>query len=234
MKLLLLHAYTGSPADFTAYASLFSELASTIEAPTLSGHDSATLADFLRATSPAWSKSAREAYQKLLEASPSNEAPVIVGLSLGALLAAQLASEVPVSKLILISPPLFLQERDFKHLQAPVLDWAKQRFGTLDSNTVACQKALQVQLQSLQNLRLQVERGLPKLSCPLLILTGGRDELFNPSYAQSLAQQVRHPHHQVLHFEEARHVIGYGKEKEAVLEQIREFLLHDEGKASLL
>ncbi|MFN4071746.1 MAG: alpha/beta hydrolase, partial [Thermus caldifontis] len=102
MHLLLLHGFTSHPVlTLGPLPQVLREAGFTVVQPALPGHGTRP-EDLLRVRWQDWLAVAQEAYQKLPE--PRG----VVGLSMGALLAAHLAAENPTQALVALAPALAL------------------------------------------------------------------------------------------------------------------------------
>src|SRR3989338_6066436 len=97
MSILLLHGFTGHPSDLEPLDKAFTKHGLTCIRPTLPGHGTKSQ-DLNQVTVEDW-----------LGATQNYDSDIIIGFSMGALLAILLASERPRKKLILISPALILK-----------------------------------------------------------------------------------------------------------------------------
>ena len=107
---LLIHGLTSSPTECAYLATVLKEHGVQVSVPLLPGHGG-TVADLAHASDErAWSATVTASLQALLAQHPESKVSV-VGSSMGALLALQLAQRYPdrVDKLVLLGPPLQLR-----------------------------------------------------------------------------------------------------------------------------
>lgn len=98
--MLLIHGFTGSPHSMRPLADYFMRLGYPVEMPLLPGH--ATHWRDLSTTSYTdWVHCVEDAYQKLAQA---GHRVVVVGISMGGCLAANLSARLPVAGTVLINP----------------------------------------------------------------------------------------------------------------------------------
>lgn len=101
---LLLHGFTGHPGELHYAAERFTHAGYHVSVPRLPGHGTSG-ADFEQTGAADWLRRALDAYLDL-RAELRGDAPVVLGLSMGALLASLLAAELPARALVLCAPAL--------------------------------------------------------------------------------------------------------------------------------
>jgi len=106
---LLVHGFTGSPGDLSAFGEGLAADGYRVLAPWLAGHGGDPR-DLARATAHAWRRSAEMGLLQLVEESPGSGAAVL-GLSLGGMLAVDLAARFPVRALVLVNPAAGVRRR---------------------------------------------------------------------------------------------------------------------------
>jgi carboxylesterase len=97
---LLIHGYTGHPNDLRYLSHRIHECGYTVHVPRLPGHGT-NHKDFLSTNSHDWLEAARNAY---LDLSTEYEEVVLLGFSMGGLIATKLAAQYNIKKLILVAP----------------------------------------------------------------------------------------------------------------------------------
>ena len=97
---LLLHGFTGTPRDFAGMADHLQSVGFAVSVPRLPGHGTVGM-DFLQARWRDWLRSAVDAWLDLRARCGTVH---IVGHSMGGVLAALLASQFPVARLVLLAP----------------------------------------------------------------------------------------------------------------------------------
>jgi carboxylesterase len=178
---LIIHGFAGDVQEVLPLARHLRELGYMIECPTLEGHgvNRRTLG---RSTRKQWINSAEEAYKRLAMRA---DRIVVIGFSMGGLLAFQIASRYPVELLFTINTPYYYWDlrqalhnvRDNPRLHLPRYIRGMTR----------------IPLRSMVQFRLllgETKRLLPKVTCPCVILQAKRDDTVKWVSAEHLAKIV--------------------------------------------
>ena len=206
----------------------------TVDAVRLAGHCT-TVEDFGRSTWHDWYRSALAGIEELRQESSQ---VVVVGQSMGALLALKLAVEYPqvIAGVVLLSPALVLSN-PWVHRIAPalplLLPFARQRSIRRGARDVADPQARaespsyrELPLPALhQLLRLQkhTRRVLSQVRQPALIIHSRQDHTCPPSNAAILQRGLGGPVREVL-LEDSFHVISIDVDKERVAAEVAAFV----------
>ena len=225
MHLLLLHGFTSHPVlTLGPLPRVLREAGFTVVQPALPGHGTRP-EDLLRVRWPDWLAVAQEAYQKLPE--PRG----VVGLSMGALLAAHLAAESPTQALVALAPALAL-----KHPLAPLaplLAWFIPRFPGPDSiqdpelrkqNPNYPYFPTRALLQLLALMR-RTPEVLPQVKAPALVVEAGRDKVVDPAGVRGYHALLGSPKKDYLVFPESGHDLLLDRDREAVAQAVRDWLI---------
>lgn len=106
---LLVHGFTGSPGDLAAFGEGLAAQGYRVLAPWLAGHGLGPV-ELSRASAHAWRRSAELGLLELVEESPGRGVAVL-GLSLGGMLAVDLAARFPVRAVVCVNPAAKVQRR---------------------------------------------------------------------------------------------------------------------------
>lgn len=168
------HGFTGTPANMRAVSEALAEAGFTVFAPLLSGHG-ATLGDMERFGRADWRRDVRAAYDRLRD--EGCRKIFALGLSMGGLLSADLAAELPLDGCVLMSTPFRMRP----YLISASLLYPFVRFVTLphkasqdsdkemyDGMAVRC-------LVELRALARETRAKLPRITCPALLLQSRLD-----------------------------------------------------------
>jgi carboxylesterase len=206
----------------------------TVGAVRLAGHCT-TIEDFGRSTWHDWYRSALAGVEELL---PAASRVVVVGQSMGALLALQLAAEYPqaIAGVVLLSPALVLSNR-WVHRIAPalplLLPLMRRRCIRRGARDVADPQArtespsygeLPVPaLHQLLALQRHTRRILSQIRQPALVIHSRQDHTCPPSNAAILLRGLGGPVRAVL-LEDSFHVISIDVDKERVAAEVAAFV----------
>jgi len=226
---LAFHGFGGTPFEVELAVEVARELGLAAEAPLIPGHGTHAT-ELARTGWSDWAGAARDAFER----SPK---PVIaVGLSMGSLLAIDLAAEHPaeVVGLVLIanaawltSPfpswALFLAERlNLPDFLAPkggpdiTDDAARGTHVSYDSHPVRA--AIEVRRAGAR-----MRERVGQVRCPTLILHGARDRVCPVSNAWRVGESIGAKDCRVVVFPRSRHILTRDVERDAVREELRGF-----------
>ncbi len=222
-SLLMVHGFSASPWEVRQTAEELAAEGWETLAVRLPGHGSSS-EDLAKRTLVEWESAVMAGYELLAPAGP----PVGLGVSTGALLLAQLATQRPLAGLILLSPFLRL-----RHRLAP---WAGLLRYLKPFQVVAVPARLQryyyrrrplAAIQQLNRLLQRLPQLLPQITIPTLIVNGQGDQTIDLSSAQDLAAIIGSRECTVkLLGQEAPHVLisGENPQRGEVMQFIRSFL----------
>jgi carboxylesterase len=206
----------------------------TVDAVRLAGHCT-TVEDFGRSTWHDWYRSALAGVEELQQEASQ---VVVVGQSMGALLALKLAVEYPqvIAGVVLLSPALVLSN-PWVHRIAPalplLLPFARQRCIRRGPRDVADPQARAESpsypelplpaLHQLLTLQKHTRRVLSQVRQPALIIHSRQDHTCPPSNAAILQRGLGGPVRAVL-LEDSFHVISIDVDKERVAAEVAAFV----------
>jgi len=211
ITVVLIHGFTGSPAEMELLAAAFNAAGHGVEVPLLVGHGT-TLSDLMEVQPQQWIDSLDALITRLLA---EGQSVVLAGLSLGSILSLQLALRYPqIKALLLYSPPI--RSGDPRRFLAPLLirftqslpkpssDFcdpiAAQRLWSYDRYPVAT-SALVLDLIS------RTRKQLSKVQQPLLVIASRRDKVISASGIQLLMRTVNSSPRELHWLERSGHAI---------------------------
>ena len=208
---LCLHGLTGTPYEVRPLGEALAAAGVHAVGPTLPGHDG-TPAELAKLPYAAWTESVRVDLRALRD---RHERGLVVGLSLGGLLALWLAAEERVDGLVVVGTPLRLP-RAARWL-TPVLKYAlpflRKRGGSDIQDPEARRRHPSYPVMPLasvhQLIRLQglVEEALPRVTAPILVAHGLHDRTANPEDARVILGAVASQVREILWLEDSGHVV---------------------------
>ncbi|MGC9523860.1 MAG: alpha/beta hydrolase, partial [Anaerolineae bacterium] len=225
---LLIHGFTGSPAEMRLIGEYLHERGLTVSAPLLPGHGT-TPEDLNRQRWQDWYRCVEEAFGELSAACD----PVFIGgLSLGAVLTLRLAAEhAALSGAVAYSPAVMTADkRSFllpivKHLidQVPKPHLflsdasADERLWYYDVYpTKAAHEVLK--------LASRTKRQLRRIDCPLLIIYSTDDEAIHPDSAQFTYRKAGTEEKEIVALENCGHALTVDRQWEEVAERTYTFI----------
>jgi carboxylesterase len=223
MNLLLLHGFTSHPLlTLGPLPQVLREAGFAVSQPALPGHGTRP-EDLLKVRWQDWLLAAREAYAALPE--PRG----VVGLSMGALLAAHLAAERPTRALVALAPALALKS-PLAPL-APLLAWLIPRFPGPDSiRDPELKKAnpnypyfpTRSVLELLALMR-RTPEVLPKVQAPALVVEAGQDRVVQG--VRRYYELLGSPRKDYRVFPESGHDLLLDRDRETVARVVRDWLI---------
>lgn len=230
---LLIHGFTGTPAQMRPMGDALNRDGYTVACPLLPGHG--TVIEDMEATGWSdWLRAVRDAFNML--AARCDEISV-AGLSMGGILALILASEMPVKAAVSIAAPLRLLNR--KSYLAPVVGpflryqgWPKDPDKVAnreeDPYAVGYSATPVRKVADLLRLIRIAERGLDKIACPLLIVQPRKDDQVRPDSPKLIyAGAVNAPYKEILRLENSKHVCTYAPEFDKLYAAVSRILAGD-------
>lgn len=225
---LLIHGYTGSPAEMRPIADYLHARGLTISAPLLPGHGTTPEA-LNRVAWTDWTASVEQALRQLHDRCGT---VTVAGLSLGALLTLYLAANHPaLLAAVVYSPPLKVANRlarlvplgkylirlipkpspNFTDPDASARTWSYDRYPVVGAHEVG-------------KLIREVSLLLPRVACPLLIVHSSLDKDIRPQSAQFVYDQVGSEDKQLLILENSGHGLTVDSEWQMVAEKTYRFM----------
>ena len=223
---LLIHGFTGSPAEVRLLGEFLHRKGYTVLAPRLCGHGT-TVEDMANTKWPHWYSSVEDAYH-ILKARCTSIA--VIGLSMGGLLAFKLTAEYQMNKIVSLSAPIFIADKRLDMLPVYRMFRAfvpKKRKVYVDIGPQYSVGYTATPLSSLSSLLELIEHTdslLSTITVPLLIVQGHRDHTVEPRSAEYIFHKVASEEKHLLWLEKSGHLVTIDIEREYVFQKIAEFL----------
>lgn len=223
---ILIHGFTGSPAEMRMLGDFLHTEGYTVLAPRLSGHGT-TVEEMANTKWPHWYSTVEDAYH-LLKGICSSIA--VIGLSMGGLLALKLATEYQVDKVVSLSTPIFITDKrlDMLPVYRMFRDFVpKRRKSYADiaaKYSVGYTATPLSSLSSLLKFIQHVDKLLPTVQVPLLIVQSRQDHTVQPRSASYIYDMVASNEKNLLWLEKSGHLVTIDIEREKIFRKISEFL----------
>jgi carboxylesterase len=228
---LLLHGFTSSLDTVNGLVPRLERNGIPYRMPILRGHCT-TPEDMVGVTWHDWYADAEKA---LLDLSPEVQTSVVVGLSLGGLVALQLGMEHADKLAGVVTVAAALRAADPLAPLAPVLAkifkfwpidphkaYTDQELAEKSTNYRRCSTDSSISFLEYGRL---IEQRLPELRLPILIIETHQDKVIKPESAQIIHDRVSSPEKRLVWFEKSGHEMMQDLEREAVFDTIERFLL---------
>lgn len=225
---LLIHGFTGSPAEMRPLGHYLHEHGLTVAAPLLPGHGT-TPEDLNRQRRQDWIDQVEGAWRGLAGRCTH---VFVAGLSLGALLAIMLAARQPaVAGLILYSPAIIVTDPRshfvalLKYL-TPTVAKPPDYFTESSAHTQMWSYPVYPTAATHEFMRLigDAKRTLPLVRCPILTMYSRADTTIHPNCASLIYQRVATTDRAIITLQKSGHVITLDCEWEQLAQQSLEFM----------
>lgn len=194
---LVLHGFTSNPNSMKGVAHALADAGFAVELPLLPGHGTA-VEDMLSTGWSDWLGAAEEAYGKLAARVPGKV--VVVGLSMGGALTCWLASDHPELAGVVVINGVVTEPEGMGDLVKGLLDSGQELMDGIGSDIAdpdvhesAYPETPVRPLVSLLEAAGEFRERLPRIACPVLIVTSRQDHVVPPENSDVLAASVKGP-----------------------------------------
>ncbi|VBB07540.1 serine aminopeptidase s33 [Lucifera butyrica] len=223
---LLIHGFTGAPSEMRLLGEFLHNKGFTVLAPRLCGHGTSP-EEMARTQWPHWYSAVEDGFHILTGLCSEI---VVVGLSMGGLLGLKLTAEYPsITKVVSLSTPIRIADKRLPllPLYRVFRDYApkKRRRLKVDPFYSVCYETTPLKsLSSLLELIRHVDKLLPLIDRPALIMQSRVEHTVRPESAQHIYQRLGSKEKKLIWLEKSGHIVTLDVEKEQVFETIAEFL----------
>jgi len=225
---LVLHGFTGDPSSMRGVAEALAAAGFAVELPLLPGHGT-SVEDMITTDFTDWSATVEEAY---LDLAGRTDSLVVVGLSMGATLAAWVTARNPATAgLVAINGMFEPPAPAFLDLLRTTVAQGSNRMPGIGSDIAlpgviegAYSETPIEPLISLMEATTELHGRLGDIRCPVLILTSPQDHVVPPSSSDVLAAAVVGPVERVV-LERSYHVATLDFDRDLVEKRTVEFAL---------
>ncbi len=221
---LLLHGFTGAPAEMRLLGEHLNRRGYTVLGPRLTGHGTSP-ADMAGTRWRHWYGDAEDGYHLLRGLCGEVS---VAGLSMGGLLALKLAAEHPVARLAVVNAPVFLLDR-----RLPLLPLVRlfRRFQRQEKRRLTINEAYNVAYEylplacvaSLLEFIRHVDGLLPRVTRPVLLVQSRSDRTVKPESVLHIHRRLGSRDKQMVWLEKSGHVATIDVEHELVFRHIDNF-----------
>ena len=224
---LVLHGFTGNPGSIRPLAEALAAAGRTVEAPRLPGHGTA-VEDMLDTRWADWSASAEAAHADL---AGRTRTTTVAGLSMGGTLACWLVARHPeAAGLVVINPLVQPPDPEMVAMGQAMLDAGEtvapgigSDIADPDAHETAYPGSPLLPLLSLVEGVEALQADLPRIACPVLLLTSAQDHVVPPVNSDHLASLVAGPVERVP-LERSYHVATLDHDKDLIAERAVAFV----------
>jgi carboxylesterase len=228
---LVIHGFTGAPAEMRWFGGQLAQAGYSVVGVRLFAHATQP-EDMFRARPQDWVASVEDGYHLLRGLS---EQVVVMGLSLGGILALHFASRWPVGGVVAMSVPYILMAPWVKRIRPllPALskfvpymdkgapDWRDPRLA--DDHLEYPRHPLRA-AASLVDVHTDMLRRLPLITAPVLMIVSQGDATAPPWHTQTIFDRLRADDKQIVLVENSGHVITRDLERRRVVDSAAAFV----------
>jgi carboxylesterase len=224
---LVLHGFTGNPGSVRPLAEALAAAGHTVEVPRLPGHGTA-VEDMLETRWSDWSAAAEAAWTDL---AGRTRTTFVAGLSMGGTLACWLAARHPdAAGLVAVNPLVQPPDPEMVAMGRAMLDAGEtvapgigSDIADPDASETAYPGSPLLPLLSLVEGVEALQADLPRIACPVLLLTSAQDHVVPPVNSDHLASLVAGPVERVP-LERSYHVATLDFDKDLIAERAVAFV----------
>lgn len=221
---LLVHGFTGSPAEMRPLADYLHGCGYTVLAPLLPGHGT-SIEDLEQKHWLDWYLAVQDAYDELKR---SCSKIYFVGISMGGLLCLKLAAQEHAQKLVVMSTPIALHDR-----RAPLVPFismfkkyvrkGRRNYNINRAYNISYSKYPLKSLKSMLELLAQVKAVLPQITVPTLVVQSLVEKTVQPRSAEYIYDRIKSTDKEILWLKNSGHMVTLDEEREIVFQRIRDF-----------
>ena len=244
--LLLIHGFTGSPSEMRFLGERLSAQGFTVKAILLAGHGSVPE----ELAKKRWEDWLRDGKDGVAELRRFCNKVVAIGLSMGGLLALELAAGGLVDGVVSLNAPMVLMDWRTRlvGLAKPFVHYVEKAVARQDGEGPSASydgassqrqegperfhytKIPLAALDSLNKAIPKVRKRLGRITCPALVMQSTKDQTVHPKSAQILSRGLGNTKPEVVYWRNSGHILTLGPEREAVALEITRFVRQIEGK----
>ncbi len=227
---LVLHGFSGSPTEIRGLAEHIAARGVAVHAPLLPGHG-LHHSDLERSVRADWLNAARTA---LVELRRRHQKVIVIGQSMGGLLALSLAAEhADLTAVIALAPALAVSHlAQFSRISA-LLPRYIPKFEERMPDLVDPAQLQQVWSYSHTPLRAvrevlalarEVHRSLPRVCAPLLVVQGARDRTVRPVSSHRVMARAGSVTKELMWLTGSGHIVAVDADREQVWQKVGDFI----------
>lgn len=216
---LLIHGFGGNVDEVKPMEDFLMKQVYRVECPPLKGH-TGKRKDLESCTYRDWIASAQEGYDKLKQ---ECDTVMLVGFSMGGLIAFQIASNNRVDAVVTLNTPIYYW--DLKRIAINIVeDLKKRRFDNIHRYIVSSRS---MPFNALMNFRLLLSTTKPilkKIECPVFTAQALEDDTVRKNSANYINSHIGSVYKKIEFYEESGHLILWSKASERVIMDVGDFL----------
>ena len=225
---LLIHGFTGLPAELFLLGQFLNQKNFTVLCPRLAGHG-VDENNLMRTTKDDWFNSVLDGFYILGGAC---EKIFVVGHSMGGILTLKLAAEQKITKIVTLSAPIFIDDGlGLKNLppkefcgNACIVQPRRKLDNVPQAANEVYKKTPLVSVHELVDLIADVKNLLPTITTPILIMHGEDDHTAQPRSARFIMDNIGSEQKFITTVANSGHLLPLDENRDFVFEEILNFL----------
>lgn len=224
---LLIHGFTGSPAEMLPIKDVLVDEGYSILGVRLKGHGESPEA-MEKTTWRDWIDSSIGGYQQL---SSKCERIIVIGLSMGAILALYLAQQFKVEGVVALAPAIVIKNRWKARIAFLLKYFVRYQFKNkrmwpddVKDYAVSYDRTPIKSIPHLLKVISITKKGLHKIMAPTLLIHSKLDRTALPISSQIIYDSISSSNRELVLLEKSGHIITIDCEREVVMSQIKGFL----------
>ena len=222
---LLIHGFTGSPAEFKPLAKYLYEKGYSVLSVRLPGHGT-NIDDLNKTTVRLYLQSVEDGYNIL---NCLCKKVYVVGISLGALLAMKLAVHFAFEKLVVISAPIKIKDKRLPFVSVGkyfinYVQKKKRKYKIEDKYNISYDAYALNPLSELVDFIKVIKKELPQITLPVLIIQAKKEKTVDCKSADYIYDNISSTNKEIMWLRHSGHMPIIDCEKELVFDKIYEFL----------
>jgi len=234
IAVLLIHGFHGSNTEIRPLAEyLFRNLGYTVRGVRLPGHGTSVV-EMATIKNGDYLNYIFEEYQHLRD---HYKYVVVIGFSMGALLATHLAAKRDVDLLVLMGMPIWILKKTYSQKLLKLLAWVLSFIWPFiykfETNNFYDKKAARkrfayayIPMVSFIELFGLIEKTMPlfkKITCPTLVIHSRQDTVCAPESSEEVIRRLGTTDKEMIWVEESSHILCLDQKKDEVLNAVGEF-----------
>lgn len=222
---LLIHGYTGTPAEMRLLGDYLQQEGYTVLGVRLPGHGTEPWA-LNEIQWQNWYEEVEKGFYRLQQYCSE---VMVAGLSMGGLLAMVTAAKLPVTKAVFMAAPIYVQNWRapllplLKHF-IPYLKKKKRNYFTAEKYNIAYNVMPVKPLSSLFALiKLCKNEILPQITIPCLVMQSTKEHTVKPYSASYIYEHLGSKRKELVWYHQSGHILTLDIEREDVFKKISEF-----------
>ena len=225
---LLIHGFTGLPAELFLLGQFLNQKNFTVLCPRLAGHG-VDENNLMRTTKDDWFNSVLDGFYILRGAC---EKIFVVGHSMGGSLTLKLAAEQKISKIVTLAAPIFIDDgMGLKNLppkefcgNACIVQPRRKLDNVPQAANEVYKKTPLISVHELVDLIADVKNLLPTITTPILIMHGEDDHTAQPRSARFIMDNIGAEQKFITTVANSGHLLPLDENRDFVFEEILNFL----------